>query len=90
MSVNPETVTQETVNPASVAPAGGEGEKCGCGNAVGSPFVSPKAQYTFFGWILVLMGISHPPVKVVFSCDNCGRGLKTVTDKRLLREHTYR
>lgn len=63
---------------------------CACGNKVGSPFVSPKAQYTFFGWILVLMGISHPPVKVTFSCDNCGQSLQTITDATLLREHTYR
>ena len=63
---------------------------CTCGNTVGSPRVFPKSQYTFFGWILVLMGISHPPVRVTFSCENCGQSVKTITDPNLLRKHTYR
>lgn len=63
---------------------------CECGNRLGSPLVSPKSKYTTFGWFLVSMGISHPPVKVVFTCDNCGKEFKTITDKKLLREHIYR
>ncbi|WP_462137607.1 hypothetical protein [Candidatus Mycalebacterium sp.] len=63
---------------------------CKCGNKIGSPLVSPKSSYSALGWFLVTLGISHAPVKVTFTCDNCGEALKVVTDKKHLREHTYR
>ncbi len=66
------------------------GKTCECGNTVGTPFVSPKSKYSAMGWILVTIGISHPPTEVVFTCDNCGEMLKKITDKTLLKEHAYR
>jgi len=63
---------------------------CECGNKLGSPLVSPKSQYSAFGWLLVLMGISHTPTKVSFSCDDCGKVFKIITDREHLKEHTYR
>lgn len=68
----------------------GESKICKCGNTVGTPFVFPKSEYSTFGWFLMMLGISHPPVKVVFRCEDCGEILKTVTDRKLLREYTYR
>ncbi len=67
-----------------------ENTVCKCGNKLGLPLVSPKSEYSALGWVLVSFGISHSPVKVVFSCDQCGEVLETITDKALLKEHTYR
>lgn len=64
--------------------------KCKCGNTIGTPFVSPKSKYSIGGWILVSIGISHMPKEVVFSCDSCGGELKRITDKKVLKQHTYR
>lgn len=67
-----------------------EPNRCGCGNTVGTPFVTPKQKHSATGWILVSIGISHPPEEVVFTCDRCGEELKKITDKNLLKKHAYR
>lgn len=65
-------------------------KKCKCGYKLGDPWVVPKARYSFWGWFVVSVGISYPPVEVRYECDKCGEVFKSITDKKLLRTHAYR
>ena len=44
--------------------------------------VSPKADYTFGGWCLILIGISATPVAIEFACRRCGHALSRTTDAK--------
>lgn len=65
-------------------------EKCTCGYTKEHPWVVPKPKYSFWGWILVGTGISHPPVGVSIECDKCGEVFERITDKKLLKDHAYK
>lgn len=63
---------------------------CRCGNNRKSAWIVPKPSYSTFGWILVGIGISHPPVEVRFECDKCGEVFERIDDPKTLKNHTYR
>jgi len=65
-------------------------KKCRCGHTRDHAWVVPKPSYSLFGWILVGIGISHPPTEVRFECDKCGEVFERITDSKLLKQHTYR
>ena len=65
-------------------------KKCECGYKMGDPWVVPKSKYSFWGWLIVSFGISHPPVEVRFECDKCGEIFKIISDKKLLKVHAYK
>ena len=62
---------------------------CQCGYKMGDPWIVPNSKYTFFGWLMVSIGISHPPVIVNFQCEQCGEILYSITDKKELKSHAY-
>jgi len=63
---------------------------CRCGYNRDHPWVVPKPSYSFWGWILVGTGISHPPTEVRFECDRCGEVFERITDPVLLKSHVYK
>ncbi|MEM7007724.1 MAG: hypothetical protein AAF462_01150 [Thermodesulfobacteriota bacterium] len=63
---------------------------CSCGYERDNVWVVPKPSYSFWGWILVGTGISHPPTEVKFACDKCGEVFERITDPVLLRTHSYK
>lgn len=67
-----------------------EEKKCRCGYKMGDPWVVPKCKYSLWGWFVVSVGISYPPVQVNYECDKCGEVFKTIKDKELLKNHAYR
>jgi len=64
-------------------------KKCNCGYKLGDPWIVPKSVYSFWGWLIVSIGISHPPTEVRFQCEKCGVVLKLITDKKDLKSHAY-
>jgi len=64
-------------------------ELCRCGYKLGDPWVVPKSIYSFWGLLIVSIGISHTPSKLNFQCDKCGEVLKVITDKKVLKSHAY-
>ena len=64
-------------------------KKCECGNDKHDALIVPKPSYSFWGWILVGIGISHPPTKIRFACDRCGEVFEEITDPKILKKHTY-
>lgn len=64
-------------------------KKCRCGFKFGDPWVVPKSKYSFWGWFVVSMGISYPPLKVAYECDKCGEVFSTITDREKLKSHAY-
>lgn len=67
-----------------------EQKVCKCGYRLGDPWVVPKSKYTLFGWFVVSVGISYPPIEVRYECDKCGEVFKTIKDRKMLRNHAYR
>lgn len=64
-------------------------KKCQCGFTKDDPWVVPKSDYSLFGWLLVGIGISHPPTEIGFECDKCGEVFDTISDSNTLKRHTY-
>jgi len=64
--------------------------KCSCGNNRNSESVYIKTEYTPWGWLWMLLGISAVPVKVNFICRKCGQTLDTLTSKEELKKYTGR
>jgi len=62
---------------------------CKCGYKMGDPWIVPNSEYTFFGWLMVTTGISHPPIRVNFKCEQCSETVYTITDKKELKSHAY-
>ena len=44
--------------------------------------VSPKADYTFGGWCLILIGISATPSAIALVCRRCERAIARTTDPK--------
>jgi len=65
-------------------------KKCSCGYTKDHAWVVPKPSYSFWGWILVGTGISHPPIEVRVECDKCGEVFERITDPVLLKSHVYK
>lgn len=58
--------------------------KCEDGYSFGDPWVVPVRKYSFWGWLLMSCGISHPPNQVNIECDKCGFIFKMISDKKEL------
>ena len=63
---------------------------CRCGYTRDHAWIVPKPSYSFWGWILVGTGISHPPTEIRFECDRCGEVFERITDSTLLKSHSYK
>ncbi|MFA9407412.1 MAG: hypothetical protein ACERKJ_01090 [Candidatus Dadabacteria bacterium] len=65
-------------------------QTCRCGYTRDHAWIVPKPSYSFWGWILVGTGISHPPTEVKFECDKCGEVFERITDPVLLKTHSFK
>ncbi len=54
---------------------------CPCGHPRGHHLVSPEPNYTFGGWMLILIGITAAPTQVRFVCRSCTKVIEVVTDR---------
>lgn len=62
---------------------------CKCGYKLGDPFIVPIPIHSFWGFLIVSIGISHPPIELRLQCEKCGEVLKVITDKKELKNHAY-
>ncbi|NUP09676.1 MAG: hypothetical protein HOW73_26830 [Polyangiaceae bacterium] len=60
--------------------------RCPCGYDKGNVMVSPNAEYGFWGWVLVLIGISAEPKAIKYTCRRCGTTIERTTDPVVLKE----
>jgi len=63
---------------------------CSCGYTRDHAWIVPKPSYSFWGWVLVGTGISHPPTEIRIECDKCGEVFERITDPGLLKSHSYK
>jgi hypothetical protein len=47
--------------------------------------VSPENHYTFWGHIILMLGVSVEPVKVTFQCRTCWTVFDSTTDPAVMR-----
>ena len=79
--------------PASPVEAGSVNDgrpRCRCGHHRDHFMVSPVAHYTFFGWFLVILGISAPMTYMDFQCRECDQVIETTTDAEVMEGYRYR
>ncbi|RMD51582.1 MAG: hypothetical protein D6830_00015 [Ignavibacteria bacterium] len=66
-------------------------KKCKCGNDRNSKQVNHKCHYSGFGWFLFsILGMSAKPVRVDFTCNNCGETFEKCTDPQVLKQYAGR
>lgn len=59
---------------------------CPCGHDRNHTMVSPNAEYTFWGWCLIMIGISARPIAINFTCRRCETRLERTTDPKEIAE----
>lgn len=60
---------------------------CDCGYRRNHHFVSQVAEYTLVGWVLLMIGVTPHPTRVVFRCRRCDFVFGETIDPTVLIEH---
>lgn len=60
---------------------------CVCGYRRGHHFVSEEAEYTIMGWVLLIIGVTPQPIRVIFRCRRCDFVFGETRDRRILALH---
>lgn len=60
---------------------------CLCGYRRSHHFVSDEAEYTAVGWVLLIIGVTPQPRRVVSRCRRCDFIFGETRDPRVLIEH---
>ncbi|MBT9556574.1 MAG: hypothetical protein IV100_11130 [Myxococcales bacterium] len=61
--------------------------RCDCGFTRDHPKVEASPKYKWHGWVLLMMGSTPTPERVLFRCTVCRRSLGASTDPAVLRRH---
>lgn len=64
-----------------------QGRTCRCGYGRGHHMVSDEPEYTFIGWVAMLVGISARPTLVKYRCRRCHELFDRSKDPALLATH---
>jgi hypothetical protein len=48
--------------------------------------VSATGDYSFFGWVLIVIGISAKPVAIRYVCRRCEQVLDVTTDPAIIEQ----
>jgi len=57
---------------------------CRCGHDRKHHMVSPKKEYSFWGWVLLVMGVTAKPVRIRYVCRVCDQ----IFDRQDFRDPT--
>ena len=49
--------------------------------------VTADAEYTFVGWVALLLGISARPTRINYHCRRCDQTFERTTDPEVLAHH---
>lgn len=58
---------------------------CACGYTVDAPMVQQEPVYGFWGWVLLILGATPTPKRVLYRCTRCGHVFGSTTDPAILR-----
>src|SRR5258706_8852309 len=61
--------------------------RCRCGYDRDHHFVSPEPKHTFWGWVLMTLGITSIPVKMGFRCRRCNTLIEETTDPAVIKRY---
>ena len=57
-----------------------ESKKCSCGHDRDHAQAKAERSYGLLGWVLLLVGVSAIPTRVVFTCSVCDEVIDDVND----------
>lgn len=60
---------------------------CRCGHPIGHHMVSDEPDYSFIGWVAVMVGISARPKVVRYRCRRCNQVFHVTRDPDVLAKH---
>jgi hypothetical protein len=81
----PPAPTSSGANRGAFRENGREPPRCKCGHDRNHPMVSPQADYSFFGWAFILVGVSWEPKSIEFVCRTCGESVERLVDPKLMK-----
>ena len=73
----------------SAAPSGSPAKRakqCRCGHDKEHPMVSATGEYTFMGWVLIMIGISASPIAIRYVCRRCEQVVGRTTDPAIISQ----
>lgn len=77
-------VTSESPTVAAAVQALPALARCSCGHDRNHYMVSAEAKHTFWGWVLISLGISSKPIYMGFRCRNCRELIEETSDPALM------
>ena len=61
-------------------------KRCKCGHDKHHSMVSPSGEYTFLGWVAIMLGISADPIAIRYQCRRCDAIVDRTTDPAVIAE----
>ena len=61
--------------------------RCRCGYDRDHHFVSPEPKHTFWGWVLITVGITSIPIWMGFRCRRCKALIEETTDPAVMKRY---
>lgn len=61
-------------------------KKCRCGHDKSHHMVSPSGEYSFLGWVAILLGISAEPKSIKFQCRQCDTIIERSKDPAVISQ----
>ncbi|WP_372369744.1 hypothetical protein [Candidatus Uabimicrobium sp. HlEnr_7] len=60
------------------------------GNKKECPYILDDYKYSFWGWVLLSIGISAKPTRLIRSCSKCHEKIEDIKDNEKLMAHIGR
>lgn len=66
-------------------------QDCRCGiDKEENLYILDDYKYSFWGWVLLSIGISAIPTRLIRKCSKCNEQIEDIQDPQKLREHIGR
>jgi len=60
---------------------------CSCGHKKDSKYILETPIYSLTGWVLLCLGVTAKPRKIIFKCQRCGDILEESHSPDAIRRH---
>jgi len=84
---DPEATPKDPEKRAEPALPSNDRPRCPCGYDRDHHLVSPEPKHTFWGWVLMTLGITSHPIHMAFRCRRCHQVIEETTDPVVMKRY---